>query len=148
FEQLVARGRDELTAQRLAEADGAFEEALSLWRGPALADVRNEPFAQEPARRLEELRIAAREDQIDARLALGRHHELVAVLEELLAEPPLRERLRGQLMLALYRSGRQAEALEAFAAARRMLVDELGIEPGPALRDLHQRVLEQDPSLA
>ena len=110
--------------------------------------MRNEAFAQEPIRRLEELRIAAVEDHLDARLALGRHREVVAELEALVAEHPLRERLRGQLMLALYRSGRQAEALEAFAAGRRMLVDELGIEPGEPLRALHQRILEQDPSLA
>jgi branched-chain amino acid transport system substrate-binding protein len=110
--------------------------------------VRNEAFADEPIRRLEELRVAAVEDHLDARLALGRDREVVAELEALVSEHPLRERLRGQLMLALYRSGRQAEALEAFAAGRRILVDELGIEPGESLRALHQRILEQDPSLA
>ena len=148
FEQLVSHGRTELAAGRPQEAADAFAEALALWRGPALANVRNEAFASEPIRRLEESRIAAVEDHLDARLALGRHGEAVAELEALVAEHPLRERLRGQLMLALYRSGRQAEALEAFGAGRRMLVDELGIEPGKPLRVLHQRILEQDPSLA
>jgi branched-chain amino acid transport system substrate-binding protein len=148
FEQLVSRGRTEFAAGRPQEAADAFAEALALWRGPALANVRNEAFASEPIRRLEELRVAAIEDHLDARLALGRHSEAVAELEALVAEHPLRERLRGQLMLALYRSGRQAEALEAFATGRRTLVDELGIEPAEALRTLHQRILEQDPSLA
>jgi DNA-binding SARP family transcriptional activator len=148
FEQLVSRGRTELAARRPREAADAFAEALALWRGPALANVRNEAFADEPIRRLEELRVAAVEDHLDARLALGRDREVVAELEALVSEHPLRERLRGQLMLALYRSGRQAEALEAFAAGRRILVDELGIEPGEPLRALHQRILEQDPSLA
>jgi YVTN family beta-propeller protein len=148
FEQLVSHGRADLAAGRPQEAADAFAEALALWRGPALANVRNEAFAQEPIRRLEEIRIAAVEDHLDARLALGRHSEAVAEVEALVGEHPLRERLRGQLMLALYRSGRQAEALEAFAAGRRMFVDELGIEPGEPLRALHQRILEQDPSLA
>ena len=148
FEQLVARGRADLAAGRSGEAAGCLAEALALWHGPALANVRNEAFAQEPIRRLEEMRIAAVEDHLDALLALGRHGEAVAELEALVAEHPVRERLRGQLMLALYRSGRQAEALEAFAAGRRLLVDELGIEPGDQLRALHQRILEQDPALA
>ena len=112
FEQLVAQGR---AAGDPRGAADAFAEALALWRGPALSDVRNESFAQEPIRRLEELRIAALEDHADAQLALSRHRETVAELEALVAEHPLRERLRGQLMLALYRSGRQAEALDAFA---------------------------------
>ena len=148
FEQLVSRGRTDLAAGLPQEAADTFAEALALWHGPALANVRNEAFAQEPIRRLEEMRVAAVEDHLDARLALGRHREAVAELEALVAEHPVRERLRGQLMLALYRSGRQAEALEAFAAGRRLLVDELGIEPGDQLRALHQRILEQDPALA
>ena len=148
FEQLVARGRADLAASRPQEAADVLSEALALWHGPALENVRNEAFAQEPIRRLEEMRIAAAEDHLDARLALGRHREAVAELEALVAEHPVRERLRGQLMLALYRSGRQAEALEAFAAGRRLLVDELGIEPGDQLRALHQRILEQDRALA
>ena len=148
FEQLTRQGRDHLAAGRPRQAAEAFADALALWRGPALANVRNEAFAQEPIRRLEELRIAATEDEVEARLAFGEHRELVAGLEGLVIRHPLRERLRGQLMLALYRSGRQAEALEVFAAGRRKLVDELGIEPGEPLRALHQRILEQDPALA
>ena len=149
FEQLARAGRDRPRRGPVRRRRPTpLADALALWRGPALANVRNEAFAQEPIRRLEELRIAAIEDHVEARLVLGRHRELVAELETLVAEHPLRERLRGQLMLALYRSGRQAEALEAFAAGRRMLVDELGIEPGEPLRALHQRILEQDPALA
>jgi branched-chain amino acid transport system substrate-binding protein len=148
FEQLTRQGRDHLAAGRPQQAADTFADALALWRGPALANVRNEAFAQEPIRRLDELRIAATEDHVEARLALGEHRELVAQLETLVAQHPLRERLRGQLMLALYLSGRQAEALEAFATGRRLLVDELGIEPGEPLRTLHQRILEQDPALA
>ncbi len=122
-------------------------EALRLWRGPALADFTYEPFAQRAIAALEELRLGAMEDRIDADLALGRHHELVAEIEGLVAEHPFRERLRGQLMLALYRSGRQADALAAFRAARDALVEELGIEPGPALRDLEVAILQQDRAL-
>jgi len=148
FELLTLQGRTHLAAGRPEQAAGAFADALALWRGPALANVRNEAFAQEPIRRFEELRIAAIEDHVEARLATGRHREVIAQLETLVAQHPWRERLRGQLMLALYRSGRQAEALEAFATGRRRLVDELGIEPGEPLRGLHQRILEQDPALA
>ena len=148
FEQLASQGRTDLAAGRPQQAADAFADALGLWRGPALANVRNESFAQEPIRRLEELRIAAIEDHVEARLATGQHREVIAQLETLVVQHPLRERLRGQLMLALYRSGRQAEALEAFAAGRRRLIEELGIEPGEPLRALHQRMLEQDRSLA
>ena len=148
FEQLTREGRDHLAAGRAQQAVDSLAHALALWRGPALANVRNEAFAQEPIRRLDELRIAAIEDHVEALLASGRHGDVIAQLETLVAQHPLRERLRGQLMLALYRSGRQAEALEAFAAGRRLLVDELGIEPGEPLRALHQRILEQDPALA
>ena len=112
---------------------------LGLWRGPPLANVRGERFAADAIRRLEELRVAAIEDHIEAQLALGRHRQVVPELEGLIAAHPLRERLRAQLMVALYRSGRQAEALEAFTAARRMLVDELGIEPGDPLRSCTRR---------
>src|SRR3954463_13224526 len=122
-------------------------EALSLWRGPPLADLTYATFAQADIARLDEMRIAAIEDRIAADLALGRHSELVAELEPLIAAQPHRERLRAQLMLALYRSGRQAEALEAFRDARAVLTEELGIEPGRELRELHQAILEQDPSL-
>ena len=130
-----------------AGAAAGFREALELWRGPALVDFAYEPFAQAPILRLEELRLTALEDRIEADLALGRHAPLVAELEALVAEHPLRERLRGQLMLALYRSARQAEALGAYQQARRVLVDELGIEPTQALQDLERSILRQDPAL-
>jgi DNA-binding SARP family transcriptional activator len=143
FEQLLAGARElgpEAAARQL-------REALAMWRGPPLADLAYEPFAQAEIARLEELRLTATEDRIDADLATGRHGELAAELEALVAEHPLRERLRGQLMLALYRSGRQAEALEAYRAARQELVEELGIEPGRPLRELHDAVLRQDTAL-
>jgi DNA-binding SARP family transcriptional activator len=124
-----------------------LREALALWRGPPLADLAYEPFARAPIARLEELRLVALEQRIDAELASGRHAELVGELEALVGEHALRERLRGQLMLALCRSGRQAEALEAYRQARRALVEELGIEPGRRLRELHEAILQQDPRL-
>ena len=124
-----------------------LRDALSLWRGPALADFAYESFAQAAIARLEEIRLAAVELRIDADLALGRHDELVGELEALVAEHPLRERLRRCLMTALYRSGRQAEALDAYRDARRALVDELGIEPSAALQELERAILRQDPSL-
>ena len=117
----------------------------ALWRGPALADLAFEPFAQAEAARLDELRVAALEDRIAAELALGRHAAVASELEPLIAEHPLRERLRRLQMLALYRCGRQAEALEAYRAARRTLVEEVGVEPGAELRDLHEAMLRQDP---
>jgi DNA-binding SARP family transcriptional activator/tetratricopeptide (TPR) repeat protein len=139
----------------LKEASGAqalqraamVRTALSLWRGPALADFAYQPFAQIEITSLGELRIAAMEEWIDADLALGRHGQLVAELEGLVSEYPLRERLQEQLMLALYRAGRQAEALDAYRNVRRTLVEELGIEPGPALQRLEGAILRQDPSL-
>jgi len=152
-------GRSELDVYRFEElvgaADGAEPEeaaatlrgALDLWRGPALADVAYEAFAQPAIARLEELRLAALERRIEADLALGRHVEVVGELEALVGLHPLRERLCGQLMLALYRSGRQAEALACFQTARAGLVHDLGIEPGPALRQLELAILRQDPSL-
>ena len=143
FERLVAeaRGADpERAGERL-------RAALGLWRGPALADLSYEPFAQSPIARLGELRLAALEQRIEAELATGRHAELAGELEALVAEHPLRERLRGHLMLALYRSGRQAEALDSFRQARESLVEELGIEPDPTLQRLHASILRQDPSL-
>lgn len=143
FESLVA-------AARGAEPEEAAEKlrsALALWRGPALSDLAYESFAQTEIARLEELRLAALEERIEADLALGRHAEVVAELESLVARHPLRERLHGQLMRALYLSGRQAEALEAYQAARRTLSDELGLEPSPALQRLERSILEQDPAL-
>jgi YVTN family beta-propeller protein len=147
FERLVAQGR-ELRAQGDAErASETLRSALSLWRGPALADFTYEPFAQTEIARLEELRLAALEERIDADLALGRDVELVPELEALVRDHPLRERLRGQLMLALYRSGRQAQALDVYRDGRRLLSDQLGLEPSPALRELEHRILNQDPAL-
>jgi DNA-binding SARP family transcriptional activator len=123
-----------------------LREALALWRGEALAEFADEPFVQ-ARRRLEELRLAASERRIDLDLSLGRHKELVPELEQLVAEHPLRERLRFQLMLALYRAGRQADALDAYRAARSTLVEELGIEPASMLRELEHKILRQAPEL-
>ena len=132
--------------QRLLE-EGKPSEALSLWRGPPLADFAYERFADSERARLEDLRLACIEDRIEIDLAHGRDAALVGELETLVREHPLRERLRAQHMLALYRSGRQAEALEAYQDARRALVEELGIEPGRSLRELQQAILQQDPAL-
>jgi DNA-binding SARP family transcriptional activator/class 3 adenylate cyclase len=126
---------------------GILREALQLWRGPPLADFTYDAFAQGEIARLEDRRLAAREERLDAELELGRSADLVGELESLVEENPLRERLRGQLMLALYRSGRQAEALQAYQEARRTLVDELGIEPSPSLQQLHASILRQESSL-
>ena len=123
-------------------------EALALWRGPALADMRYDAFAQGEIGRLEELRLAAVEDRIEADLGLGRHDQLVGELESLVAEHPTRERLRGLQMLALYRAGRQADALDAYRQAREALLEELGLEPGPELKDLEQAILRQDEALS
>jgi class 3 adenylate cyclase/DNA-binding winged helix-turn-helix (wHTH) protein len=148
FERLVAEGRGELVAGRPQLAAAAFERALSLWRGTPLADLAYEQFAQADIGRLDELRVDALEQLIEAKLDLGLHGEVIAELETLIAEHPYRERPRGQLMLALYRSERQAEALQAYQDARRALVDELGIEPGERLRKLEEAILAQDPALA
>jgi DNA-binding SARP family transcriptional activator len=147
FERLVDEGRGLLARGLVADASKRLRDALSLWRGPPLADFAYESFAQTAIARLEEIRLAAIELRIDADLALGRHDELVGEVEALVAEQPLRERLRAYLMTALYRSGRQAEALAAYSEARRALVDELGIEPGPALQELERAILRQDPAL-
>jgi DNA-binding SARP family transcriptional activator len=147
FERLVDEGRSLLARGLPADASERLREALSLWRGPPLADFAYESFAQTAIARLEEIRLAALELRIDADLALGRHDELVGELEALVAEQPLRERLRRHLMTALYRSGRQAEALDAYKDARRALVDELGIEPSAALQELERAILRQEPAL-
>jgi DNA-binding SARP family transcriptional activator len=147
FERLLARAREARSRDQTDEAASLLRSALDLWRGPALGDLYFEPFAQAEIGRLEELRLAALEERIDADLALGRHAELIGELEALAAENPLRERLRGQLMLALYRSGRQAEALEAYQAGRRVLVEELGIEPSAELQRLERAILTQDAAL-
>jgi DNA-binding SARP family transcriptional activator len=143
FEQLLdeaQRAPPELAARLL-------RDALGLWRGPPLADVAHESFAQAEILRLEELRLRAHERRVEADLSLGLHGELVGELEVLVREHPLRERLRGQLMLSLYGSGRQADALEVYRQTRRLLVDELGIEPSPALQELEAAMLRQDPAL-
>ena len=143
FETLVTEARTappELAARLL-------REALRLWRGPPLAEFTYDSFAQPEIKRLGELRMEALEQRVEADLALGRHAELVGELERLVSAEPLRERLRRQLMLALYRCGRQAEALAAYTDARRTLVEELGIEPSPQLRDLEREILRQDPAL-
>jgi DNA-binding SARP family transcriptional activator len=148
FERLVGDGR-RLLADGYAEGAAAtLREALALWRGPPLADFTYEPFAESAIARLEELRVAALEERVEAELALGLHAQLVGELQELLAAHPLRERLRGQLMLALYRDGRQADALDIYQRTREAFVAELGIEPGPALQELQRAVLRQDAALA
>jgi DNA-binding SARP family transcriptional activator len=147
FERLRAEGRDALAAGDPAGARANLQAGLSLWHGRPLADLAYEPFAQAEVARLQELRPAALEERIDADLTLGRHADVVGEIEALVAEHPLRERLRRQLMIALYRSGRQAEALEAYRATRRVLVEELGIEPGRELQELERAILVQDPSL-
>jgi YVTN family beta-propeller protein len=147
FETLLEQGREALALGDAQQAAAKLRSALALWRGPLLADLAYEPFAQTETRRLEELRLAALEDRIEADLALARHDALVAELKTLVAENPYRERLQGQLLLALYRSGRQAEALDAYRRARRTFADELGIEPGPRLQELERSILRHDPSL-
>src|SRR5918994_3484065 len=147
FERVVEQARADLAAGDAAKAAEQLREALALWRGPALVDFSDAPFARVESARLEELRLAATEDRIEAELALGRHGDLVAELEALVAQHPLRERLRAQLMVALYRSGRQAEALRVYHETREVLVEELGLEPSRALQRLERAVLAQDPSL-
>jgi YVTN family beta-propeller protein len=147
FERLLGEGRELLERGEAERASEALRAALGLWRGPPLADFASELFAQGEIARLEELRVAALEERIEADLALGRHAELVPELEALVRANPLRERLRAQLMLALYRSGRQAEALGAYRQARATLVAELGLEPGRRLQEVERGILSQDPSL-
>jgi class 3 adenylate cyclase len=148
FEVLLGRGREALAAGDRAAAAELLREGIGLWRGPALCDFVYEPFAQSEIARLEELHLACLEERVEADLALGHDEELVPELETVVKEHPLRERPRGQLMLALYRAGRQAEALELYRDTREMLLDELGLEPGPPLRALEQAILRQDSSLA
>ena len=142
----TAAGRSADGHARLARA--LCQRGLTLWHGPALLDLASHPFARDEGARLDELRLACLETRLDAELRLGRHADALAELERLVAEHPLRERLRALLVLALYRSGRQADALACHADGRRVLVDELGLEPGPELRDLQARILAHDPSLA
>ena len=147
FERLLEQASSALEGGDAAAAAATIREALGLWRGRPFEDVTYESFARIEIERLDELRLAAVEDRIEAELALARHAQLVSELEALVRRHPLRERFRAQLMLALYRSGRQADALGVYQDARRALVDELGIEPGPALRELEQAILRQDPAL-
>ena len=147
FEHLRALAREELARGEIALAAEKLRSALELWRGPALADVLYEPFAAEEAERLEERRVSALEERIEADLALGMSTEVVPELEALVRAHPFRERLLAQLMLALYRAGRQADALTAYQTGRRQLAEGLGLEPGPELRELQRTILEHDPSL-
>src|SRR6266496_1649315 len=147
FEQDVGRARQLRKAGDLVGAVTALESALSLWRGSAFAAVPG-PFAETERVRLGELRSAAAEERADVLLALGRHEEVVPDLTAMVADHPLRERMRGLLMVALYRCGRQAEALRVFAEGRRVLAEELGIDPGGDLSRIHQQVLTSDPALS
>ena len=148
FQRLLDQGRRALAAGEFEQAGATLREALAVWRGEPLADFAYDSFAQSEIGRLDELRLGAVEERIDADLALGREDVVTAELQGLVAEHPLRERLRGQLMLALYRSGRKAEALRVYEEARRALAQELGLEPSESLRRLHSAVLADDPALA
>jgi DNA-binding SARP family transcriptional activator len=147
FEEHAATGRALLAAGDATSARRALADALELWRGTPLADFASEIFAQPEIARLEELHVSAIEDRIEADLLIGAHGQVVGELEALVARHPLRDRPRGQLMLALYRCGRQAEALQVYREGRRALVDELGIEPGKPLQELEQAILRQDAAL-
>jgi YVTN family beta-propeller protein len=147
FKALVEQGRQALAVGDPASAATLLREALGLWRGPALADLEYEAFAQPAIAQLEELRLAALEDRIEADLALGLDRDLVGELSALLEQHPLRERLRGQVMVALYRCGRQAEAIELYQQYRRALSHELGLDPSPLLRELEASILCRDPKL-
>jgi len=146
FHRLREEGRAALDTGDAATASDRLSDALALWRGPALAEF-SEPFARTERAHLEELHLVCVEDRIDADLALGRHADLVGELEALIARYALRERLHGQLMLALYRSGRQADALDAYESVRRTMDEQLGIEPSHALKALHRQILMQDRNL-
>jgi DNA-binding SARP family transcriptional activator/pimeloyl-ACP methyl ester carboxylesterase len=148
FESLAATGRAELASGHAVRAAEVLAAALAVWRGPAMADVPQDRLTEAEAARLEEARRATEEDLVDAELAAGRSGRAAELAEALAAAEPLRERRWGQLLLALYRCGRQAEALRRFVAVRDLLRDELGVDPGPALRELHRRVLAHDPALA
>jgi predicted ATPase/DNA-binding SARP family transcriptional activator len=147
FQALVGEAHGALQRRDPRGAAESLRAGLALWRGPPLSDFAYEPFAQGEIARLDEARLVALEDRVDAELELGEHASLVGELEALVLTHPLRERMHGQLMLALYRAGRQADALEAYQRARTYLADELGLEPGPALRDLQSQILDQAPGL-
>ena len=148
FDRLVAEARDLAAGGEPEPALARFAAAEGLWRGPALADFAYDEFAQPHIARLQEARLSVIEDRVDVELALARHRRLAGDLEVLVADHPTRERLRGQLMLALYRSGRQSDALRVFQEGRAALAEELGLDPGPELRDLETAILRQDPALA
>ena len=147
FEQLLGEAREATSGGDHARAASTLRHALDLWRGPAFGDLAGEELVRSEAERLEELRVVAIEELHGAELELGRHVELLPELQSIADSHPLRERLQAQVMLGLYRSGRQADALEQYAAFRERLVDELGLEPGSALRDLQRQILQQDPAL-
>jgi DNA-binding SARP family transcriptional activator len=147
FESLVAEGRRALAAGQPERAAADLRQALGLWRGPPLEDLAHDRFAQSEIARLEEQRHAALEARVQADLAAGRHAELLGELQQLVGASPVRERLAGHLMLALYRCGRQSEALDVYAKTRATLSDEFGLEPGPELRELQRNILHQATSL-
>ena len=147
FERLLGEGRAAAAEDNHTLASSLFGRALGLWRGPAYGELAYEDFAYAEAARLEELRISAREEQLDAELALGHHAELLAELQGRARAEPLRERAQAQAMLALYRCGRQSEALELYAATFARLRGQLGLDPGVELRELQRRILRQDPGL-
>ena len=147
FERLAAEGARLLAVGDAHAAGPVLREALALWRGPLLADLAHEPFVQSEAWRLDELRLAALEERVEADLALGRHQDVAAELKRLVPEHPFRERLRAQLMLALYRCGRQSDALEHYRRTAELFAEELGIEPGPELKARERAILNHDPSL-
>lgn len=148
FERMLARGQEQLAAGDAEHAVETLTAALALWRGPALCDVELQSFGRQEGERLDALRTSAQEARMEAGLALGRHAELLPELADLVRAHPYHERICGQLMLALYRSGRQAEALETYAEMRQRLIADLGLEPTPLLQDLQQAILRHDASLA
>jgi DNA-binding SARP family transcriptional activator/class 3 adenylate cyclase len=148
FERLIIESDEAMAGSEPARAGELLGDALSLWRGPPLAEFGSAPFARLARERLEEMRLSAVERRIEVDLALGRHGDVIGELESLVARHPFRERLRAQLMLGLYRSGRQADALAAFRSARRELMDELGLEPSQSLQELERAILQHDPQLA
>jgi YVTN family beta-propeller protein len=147
FEKAIEEGRQALSEGAFERASFHLRDALDLWRGPPLEGLEFEPFVEPFIGRIEDLRLSAIEDRIEADLALGRHVHVGGELRSLVSEFPLRERLRGQLMLALYRSGRQAEALQAYRDAKQTLAEELGIDPNPELQRLERAILQQAPEL-
>ncbi|MGH2881537.1 MAG: AfsR/SARP family transcriptional regulator, partial [Solirubrobacteraceae bacterium] len=147
FRCLLEQGRERLAAGDASQAAGTLRSALAMWRGAPLADFSDMPSARPAVAELEELRLEALEERVEADLALGVHRELIGELTATVARHPLRERLRAQLMLALYRGGRQAEALGVYQEFRRRLSDELGLDPGPRLHQLELAILSRDPSL-